>query len=193
MLRKIMSFLFGDQEEDAKDDVDHDYNTWILRRKKKTDKVFKGMTLDELEKEGFISKTDKQGISKLCTVEGVNTLVIGERKSGKSMTARAVANEIPGTYIEVLTEDQIINPYRNMPTRDAVVVVDTIQEDNVPYFPDTKNVIIIYRGTSVDEALSFIEENYGAKRANRLSVFIETAVCPKDGMPYVKRYGPIAR
>lgn len=193
MLNKILSFLFEDKEaEDDKDNESVNYETWITRRQKKTDKVFKGITLDELENEGFISKTDREGITKLCTQEGVNTIIVGERRSGKSLIARAIANEIPGTYIEVLNKEEIINPYRNKPTKDAVIVVDTVKEDNLPNIVDAKNAIVIYGGP-VNEALSFIEENYGIKTTSTFSAVIETAIFDKDGMPYVKHYGVINR
>ncbi|HWP96942.1 MAG TPA: hypothetical protein VN426_08820 [Syntrophomonadaceae bacterium] len=192
MLHKILNFLFGDNDEDDKDNESFNYRKWIARRQKKIDIVFKGITLDELENEGFISKTDKEGIIKLCTRKGVNTIIVGERRSGKSLIARAIANEIPGTYIEVLIKEEIINPYRNKPTKDAVVVVDTIKEDNLPNIGDAKNAIVIYRGP-INEALSFIEKNYGIITAKRFSVVIETAIFDKDGMPYVKHYGVINR
>ncbi|MEN6348735.1 MAG: ATP-binding protein [Syntrophomonas sp.] len=190
MLHKILNFLFGDKNEEDTDNKSFNYRVWINRRQKKIDKAFKGMTLDELENEGFISKTDKERITELCTGKGVNTIIVGERRSGKSLLARALANEIPGTYIEVLTKDEIINPYRDKPTKDAVVVVDTVKEDNLPNIRDAKNAIVICGG-SVNEALSFIEKNYGIETANSFSVVIETALFDKDGMPYVKYYGAI--
>lgn len=192
MLHKILHFLFGDKNEEDKDNERINYRIWITRRNKRIDKVFKGVTLDELENEGFISKTDKEGITKLCTGKGVNTMIVGERRSGKSLIARAIANEIPGTYIEVLTKEEIINPYRNKPIRDAVVVVDTVIEDNLPNIGDAKNALVIYSGP-INEALSFIEKNYGIKTASRFSAVIETAIFDKDGMPYVKYYGGIPR
>lgn len=188
MLHKVLGFLFGNKDREDKDNESSNYSIWISRRQKKADKVFKGMTLDELENEGFISKTDKEGITNLCTQEGVNTIIVGERRSGKSLLARAIANEIPGTYIEVLTKEEMINPYRNKPTRDAVVVVDTIIEDNLPNIEEAKNAIVICRG-SVNEALSFIKKNYGIETANIFSVVIETGIFDKDGLPYVKHYG----
>lgn len=191
MAPKIINFLFGDREEDNdKDNENLDYKKWITRRQNRTDKVFKGMTLDELEDEGFISETDREEITKLCTQEGVNTIIVGEPRSGKSLLARAIANEIPGTYIEVLTKEAMINPYRNKPTKDAVIVVDTVKEDNLPNIAEAKNAIVIYAGP-INEALSFIEENYGIKTAGTFSVVIETAIFDKDGMPYVKHYGAL--
>lgn len=191
MVHKIIDFFFGDREEENENDIESlNYKTWITRREKKTDKVFKGMTLDELEDEGFISESAREGIAELCTQEGVNTVIVGEPRSGKSLLARAIANEIPGTYIEVLTKDAIINPYRNKPTKDAVIVVDTIIEDNMPNIGDAKNAIVIYAGP-IDEALSFIEKNYGIITARTFSIVIETAIFEKDGMPYVKQYGAL--
>lgn len=190
MWHKILNFLFGDKKVEDADNESLNYRIWITRRQKKSDKAFKGLTLDELENEGFINKTDKEGITTLCTRKGVNTIIIGERKSGKSLIARAIANEIPGTYIEVLNKEEMINPYRNKPTKDAVVVVDTVREDNLPNIGDAKNAIVICSGT-INEALSFIEKNYGIETAHRFSAVIETAIFDKDGMPYVKHYGAI--
>ncbi|MEQ8176419.1 MAG: hypothetical protein ABRQ26_15315 [Syntrophomonadaceae bacterium] len=191
-MTRLRDFLFGDRNEENEDNESLNYRLWMTRRQKKTDKVFKGMTLDELENEGFISKTDREGITELCTEEGVNTIIVGERRSGKSLLARAIANEIPGTYIEVLTKEEIINPYRNKPIKDAVVVVDTVIEDNLPKIGDAKNAIVICAGT-IGEALSFIENNYGIETANRFSVVIETALFDEDKMPFVKYYGVIQR
>lgn len=188
MLDKIHNFLFVDKDEEEKEQKILNYGIWITRRKKKTDKIFKGITLDELENEGFISKTDKEAIIKLCTGKDVNTIIVGEPRSGKSLIARAIANEIPGTYIEVLNKEEIINPYRNKPTKDAVIVVDAVGKDNLPNIKDAKNVIAIYGGP-LNDALSFMETNYGKETVGRFSKVVETSICDKDGLPYVKFYG----
>lgn len=190
MLHNPSFFRFRNKRDPVKDNEKY-YDEWKKSRQKNSEKVFKGITLDEIENEGFISKTDKEGIIRLCTKKGAHTIIVGESSSGKSLIARAIANEIPGTYIEVPTTEAMINPYRNKPTRNAVVVVDTLTEDNMPpSIGDAKNALVVVGG-HLNEALSLTEKNYGIRTAQIFSAVVEIAICEKDGMPYIKYYGLI--